>query len=165
MEGIGLDRIHERVRCLTGWLLDALLALRHADGRPLVTVYGPVTTKDRGATVAFNIHHATGAVIEHTDVETHAAEAGISLRSGCFCNPGAGEVTLGLSAGELDRCFTEGESRMTKADFGLCLEGGKSPGAVRVSLGLASTFTDAHAFVRFAGRFLRSSARGALVTR
>ena len=155
LDGVGLDLIHERVRCLTGWLLDALLALRHADGRLLVTVYGPVTTEGRGATVAFNLHDATGAVVEHTEVETRAAETGISLRTGCFCNPGAGEVALGLSAGELDRCFAESGHRMTKADFGRCLEGGKSPGAVRVSLGLASTFADAHAFVRFAGRFLQ----------
>ena len=154
LERVGLDLIHERVRCLTGWLLDALLALRHTGGRPLVTVYGPVTNEGRGATIAFNIHDATGAVVEHTEVETRAAEAGISLRTGCFCNPGAGEVALGLSTGALDRCFTDSGDRMTREDFGRCLEGETSPGAVRVSLGLASTFADAHAFIRFAGRFL-----------
>ena len=117
-------------------------------------VYGPVATEGRGATIAFNIHNVTGAVVEHREVETRAADAGISLRTGCFCNPGAGEVALGLSAAELDRCFTESGDRMTKEDFGRCLEGGKSPGAVRVSLGLASTFADVHAFIQFAGRFL-----------
>ena len=152
---VGLDHIHERVHCLTGWLLDALLALRHSGGRPLVKVYGPATTTGRGATIAFNIHDATGAVVEHTAVETGAAKAGISLRTGCFCNPGAGEVALGLSAAELDRCFTESGDRMTREDFGRCLEGGKSPGAVRVSLGLVSTFADAHAFVRFARGFVK----------
>ena len=151
---VGLDQIHERVRCLTGWLLDALLALRHSGGRPLVKVYGPATTAGRGATIAFNIHDATGAVVEHTAVETGAAKAGISLRTGCFCNPGAGEVALGLSAAEFDHCFTDSGDRMTKEDFGRCLEGGKSPGAVRVSLGLVSTFADGHAFVRFARGFV-----------
>jgi selenocysteine lyase/cysteine desulfurase len=155
LEGIGLDLIHERVRCLTGWLLATLLALRHRNGHPLVKVYGPVTTERRGATIAFNIHDATGAVLAHTEVETRAAEAAISLRTGCFCNPGAGEVALGLSTDELDRCFTESGDRMTKEDFGRCLEGGRSPGAVRVSLGLASTFADAHTFVRFARCFLQ----------
>ena len=154
LEGIGLDLIHTRVRCLTGWLLDALLALRHTGGRPLVKVYGPVTTGGRGATIAFNMHDATGAVVEHTAVETRAVEAGISLRTGCFCNPGAGEVALGLSATELDRCFAASGDRMTKEDFGRCLEGGKSPGAVRVSLGLASTFADVHAFIQFASGFV-----------
>ena len=154
LEEIGLDLIHTRVRCLTGWLLDALLTLRHTSGRPLVKIYGPATTIQRGATIAFNMHDATGAVVEHTTVEARAAEAGISLRTGCFCNPGAGEVALGLSAAELDRCFTATGDRMTKEDFGRCLEGGKNPGAVRVSLGLASTFADVHAFIRFAGRFV-----------
>ena len=79
----------------------------------------------------------------------------ISLRTGCFCNPVAGEVALGLSAGALDRCFAGRGDRMTKDDFGRCLEGGKSPGAVRLSLGLASTFADAHTFIRFAAHFLR----------
>ena len=154
LERVGPDLIHTRVSCLTGWLLDALLALRHAGGRPLVKVYGPVTTGGRGATVAFNIHDATGMMVEHTEIETRAAEAGISLRTGCFCNPGAGEVALGLSAGELDRCFADSGDRMTREDFGRCLEGGTGPGAVRVSLGLASTFADAHAFMRFTGHFL-----------
>ena len=153
IDRVGLDLIHERVRCLTGWLLDALLTPRHRDGRPLVRVYGHVTTEARGATIAFNLHDATGTVIEHTTVETRAAGAGISLRTGCFCNPGAGEMALGLSAGELNRCFTESGDRMTREDFGRCLVGGKSPGAVRVSMGLASTFADAHAFIRFVRGF------------
>ena len=153
LERCGLDLVHERVRCLTGWVLDTLLALRHAGGRPLVKLYGPVTTEGRGATIAFNIHDASGAVVEHTEVERRAGAAGISLRTGCFCNPGAGEMALGLSAGELDRCFAD-RDRMTREDFGRCLEGGKSPGAVRVSLGLASTFADAHAFAAFTCDFL-----------
>src|SRR5947207_9638049 len=31
---IGVEMIHERVRCLTGWLLENLFALAHAGGRP-----------------------------------------------------------------------------------------------------------------------------------
>jgi molybdenum cofactor sulfurtransferase len=150
LDEVGLDLIHERVSCLTGWLLETMLALHHPNGRPLIKIFGPVTTADRGATIAFSVHDPAGAVVDHDDVERRAAEAGISLRTGCFCNPGAGEMALGLSAGELDRCFTDSGDRMTKEDFGRCLEGGKSPGAVRVSLGLVSTFADVHAFVRFA---------------
>ena len=157
LEEVGLDRIHERVRCLTGWLLDALAGLRHANGRPLARVYGPLTTDGRGGTVAFNLHDAGGGVIPHPVVEARAAGAGISLRTGCFCNPGAGEAALGLSAGELDRCFAASGDRMTREEFGQCLNGGNGPGAVRVSLGLASTFADAHAFVTFVRRFLEQS--------
>ena len=41
LESIGVELIHERVRLLTGWLLEELLALRHGNGRPLVRLYGP----------------------------------------------------------------------------------------------------------------------------
>jgi len=40
---IGMDTIHERIRCLTGWLLEALLSLHHSNGTPLVRIYGPHT--------------------------------------------------------------------------------------------------------------------------
>ena len=34
LERVGIDTIQTRVRCLTGWLLTELLALRHGNGRP-----------------------------------------------------------------------------------------------------------------------------------
>ncbi len=34
IESIGIDLIHTRVMCLTGWLIEQLLALRHSSGRP-----------------------------------------------------------------------------------------------------------------------------------
>ena len=43
MNRVGIHTIHTRVRCLTAWLLTRLLALRHANGRPMVRIYGPVT--------------------------------------------------------------------------------------------------------------------------
>ena len=157
IEQVGLDRIHERVRCLTAWLLGALAELRHADGQPLARIYGPLTTDRRGGTVAFNLHDAAGRTVPHPAVETRTAAAGISLRTGCFCNPGAGEAALGLSAGELDRCLAASGDRMTREEFGQCLNGGNDPGAIRVSLGLASTFADVHAFVTFVREFLNAA--------
>ncbi len=54
LDGIGVDTIHTRVRCLTDWLLDELTALRHANGSPVVQIHGPQTMHGRGATMAFN---------------------------------------------------------------------------------------------------------------
>lgn len=153
LETVGQDRLHERLRCLSGWLLDTLIGMTLPGGQPLVKIYGPRDTEHRGATIAFNIHDASGEAVLHTEVERRAAEAGIALRTGCFCNPGAGEMALELSAGELDRCFSESGDRMTKEDFGRCLVGGESPGAVRVSLGVASTFADVFAFADFVRSF------------
>src|SRR5689334_4689219 len=51
IESIGIDLIHARVGCLTGWLIAQLLALRHSNGQPAVHLYGPPNTLRRGGTV------------------------------------------------------------------------------------------------------------------
>lgn len=153
LEDIGLDLIHRRVACVTGWLLEQLLALRHGNGPPLVTLYGPPPGDGRGGTLAMNLCDAGGQAVDHEEVERRAAERGISLRTGCFCNPGAGETALGLAPGEVAVCLDRADQTMTYGDFRRCIDT-KSSGAVRISLGLASTFDDVYRFVRFAEHFL-----------
>ena len=63
------------------------------------------TMEKRGATIAMNFYDPDGHFIDHLKVEARANEMGISLRTGCFCNPGDGEMALGLSADELTSCF------------------------------------------------------------
>ena len=157
LESIGVGVVHERVRCLTGWLLDQLTSLRHPDGQPLVRLCGPLTTDRRGGTLTFNFYRDDGTVIDHQLVDARASQEGIALRSGRFCNPGAGEVALGLSEAALARCFTDAGDRMTRDDFIRCIDA-ESGGAVRVSFGLASNFDDAHRFVAFAREFLTGRA-------
>jgi selenocysteine lyase/cysteine desulfurase len=154
IESIGIDTIHERVRCLTGWLLDNLRTLRQTNGQPLVRIYGPSSTERRGGTVTFNFYGADGRAIDHRVVEERANAANISLRTGCFCNPGGGEVALGLSGTELSSCFRqpEHETHLTVDDFRMCIDG-KSTGAVRVSLGLVSNVADVNRFITFAREF------------
>jgi selenocysteine lyase/cysteine desulfurase len=153
---IGIDTIHTRVRCLTGWLIERLDALRHGNGERLARIYGPRSDKRRGGTITFNFYDAGNRAIDHRDVEERANAAGISLRTGCFCNPGGGEIALGITGTELSSCFhqPEHETHLTIEDFRLCIDG-KSTGAVRVSLGLASNLADVEAFIAFAGTFLR----------
>ncbi len=154
IEKVGLDRIHERVRLLTGWLIGELLALRHGNGEPLIRLYGPQGPEARGGAVTINFFRASGEVIDHDVIERQATGRGISLRTGCFCNPGAGEMALGLSRNELVTCFSRSTAhRMTYDAFRRCIDG-KSTGAVRVSVGMVSNFADVHAFVHFARGFL-----------
>ncbi len=153
LECVGLDVIHERVACLTGWLLSALAALEHDNGEPLVRIYGPPTRRGRGGTIALNFYGRDGRPIDHRVIEQRAARQHISLRTGSFCNPGAGETALDLSKEELDACFRRSPQRMRFDDFRRCIDG-KSSGAVRVSLGLVSNFADALAMVEFAACFL-----------
>lgn len=153
LESVGLDVLNKRVKCLVGWLLDSLLALRHHNGRPLIQLYGPVSMKSRGGTVTFNFYDPDGQVIDHDLIEEAANREMISLRTGCFCNPGAGEMALGISKQELVSCFSDPERGMTYGDLRLCIDG-KSTGAVRVSAGIVSNFDDVFRFAEFAKKFL-----------
>jgi selenocysteine lyase/cysteine desulfurase len=153
LETVGLDRIHLRVKCLTGWLIEHLVGLRHGNGRRLIQIFGPQSAEQRGGTIALNFYDGKGRVIDHEVIEQQANRKMISLRTGCFCNPGAGEMALGLSKQELVSCFTSSDGDMTYDDFRLCIDG-KSTGAVRISVGMVSNFADAHTFVQFARQFL-----------
>lgn len=148
----GLDLIHTRVHCLTDWLLEALASLRHGNGKPIVHIYGPVDATDRGGTVALNLYDTNGHFVDHRAVEELANGASISLRTGCFCNPGGGELALGISAEELSACFVRSPDRLALEEFRRCIDD-KSTGAVRVSLGLVSTFVDVYRFVDFVRGF------------
>jgi len=153
IRSVGIDTIHERVECLTGWLVSRLLDLRHSNGEPLVVLYGPASIESRGGTVTMNLRSASGAPIDQDEVERRANDRKISLRTGCFCNPGAGESALGIAKEELDRCFSDAGERLTYEDLRRCIDD-KSTGAVRVSLGLISNLTDVERFVEVAASFL-----------
>jgi len=150
---IGYATIHARVESLTGWVLEQLGALRHGNELALVRIYGPLTTAARGGTVAFNFFDEDGHFVDHRIVEDRANDMNISLRTGCFCNPGGGEAALGISEEELSACFSGTSSRFTLDDFRHCIDD-KSTGAVRISFGLVSNFADAYHFMQFASRFV-----------
>lgn len=155
IESIGLDVIHERVHCLTGWLLDNLIKMKHSNGKPLALIYGPTTTETRGGAVTVNFFDRDGFVIDNRLIEQQANKVNISLRTGCFCNPGAFETALGLSQPELVACFTQPnhDRRLSLDDFRLCIDG-KSSGAVRISVGLVSNFADVQGLLSFVSRLL-----------
>jgi selenocysteine lyase/cysteine desulfurase len=146
VSGIGLDLIHQRVMCLTGWLLGRLAALRHGNGQPMARIYGPASTRDRGGTVAFNLLDPGGRIIDERAVARDTAAAGISIRTGCFCNPGAGEGAFNLTKADW-RKAPPGRARTM--DQYLDLLGLPSGGALRASVGLASNAEDLERFLAF----------------
>lgn len=139
---VPMAAIHHHVAGLTGRLLERLLALRHPGGAPAVRIYGPATMNDRGGTVAFNLLDPAGEVIAFDLVERSLGTRGISVRGGCFCNPGASEMAFHMDAVASRRClesFAPGEFSLEK--FAACM-GMSTVGAVRVSLGLPSNDED-----------------------
>jgi selenocysteine lyase/cysteine desulfurase len=163
VNGIGLGLVSRRMEILTTWLLQSLDGLKHSNGQPMILPYGPPAGAGRGGTVAFNFLAPDGSVVDERVVARDAAAAGISLRTGCFCNPGAGERAFGLArkavAGTHLRraAVRRGLLRpdMTGVDAYLRVVGLATGGAVRVSLGVASTLGDVEAFLDFAERTYR----------
>ncbi|MBV9600988.1 MAG: aminotransferase class V-fold PLP-dependent enzyme [Chloroflexi bacterium] len=153
---IGIDTIHLRVDLLTGWLLEQLQQVRHANGQPVVCVYGPRDTRDRGATVALNLRDPSGAVWDCWHVEAQANERKLSVRAGCHCNPGAREVALGYPRALLVACFKDKE-QLSFEEYVRATRDCRD-GVVRVSLGVASTFSDVQRFVAFARSFIDQQA-------
>ncbi len=130
---------------------DALGRLRHSDGSPAATIYGPRSWEQRGATIAFNFLHPDGRIVDERYVDRIAGRHNVSLRTGCFCNPGAGEIAFTISRETLvGGEFGEG---MALDDYVRAI-GLPSGGAIRASLGLASNFSDLHRFMDFAAAFV-----------
>lgn len=156
IDSIGYEVIGERVRTLTGWMLQNLTAMKHSTGVPLVRLFGPASTEGRGGAVTVNFYDKDGQAFDHRFIESEANKVNISLRTGCFCNPGAGEVALGISRVELDVCFTRPghESVMSIDEFRSCIDG-KSSGAVRISIGMVTNFNDVQALLAFARGLLK----------
>jgi selenocysteine lyase/cysteine desulfurase len=151
VEGIGIDTIHERVACLGAWLLEQLQELHHADGRPAVEIYGPRSWTGRGATIAFNFLHPSGRWIDERFVDRVAERHNVSVRTGCFCNPGSGE--LAFSIGKETLIGGEFDDALILDEYIRAI-GLPSAGAVRASLGVATNFRDVYRFVEFARSFL-----------
>jgi selenocysteine lyase/cysteine desulfurase len=146
IDSIGIDTIHTRVRCLTGWLLHRMSELRHGNGAPMVRVYGPADERDRGGTVAFSVLDPAGRMVDERLVARESAARGFSLRTGCFCNPGAGERAFGIT----DRTL-RGSRRwhVRSIDEYMDLLGLPIAGAVRASFGVASILDDVERLVDF----------------
>jgi len=151
---VGRERLKRHLSHLTGTLLDGLDGLTHGNGAPLVRVHGPRTLVDRGATVAISLKDPDRRVIPYWQVEEAAArDAGIAVRGGCFCNPGCAEAAFGFGDPRVASCLDTLGTDFTIPRFAECL-GGRTVGAIRVSLGLGSIGADVDRFLAFLERYV-----------
>ena len=152
MERIDVRTVHDRVQALTAWLLDQLRALRHTNGTPLVRVLGPWEPVDRGGTAAFVVNDPHGREVLDRHVERMATAAGISLRTGCFCNPGAGETARDVTAADI-RPFLDAPASdrvpvsLCEVDLAFREQRDIGVSALRVSLGMSSNLADIRALL------------------
>ncbi|WP_416970745.1 aminotransferase class V-fold PLP-dependent enzyme [Streptomyces sp. 4F14] len=153
---IGYDAVHHHVTRLTARLLAGLTALRHPGGEPAVRVLGPLSTEDRGPTVAFNLLRPDGSPVDERVLQLAAAEARISLRTGCFCNPGVAEEANGMTPEVVREALVRGDP--ADVDAYLHRLTVQAQGAVRASMGVATDARDVERLVEVCGDVV---ARGA----
>ena len=132
-----------------------LLALRHSNGRPMVRIYGPATTTHARRDGDDELLRS-GRPPARLPARRGARRAGSASR----CGPAASAIRArakrpkGLTEDDMRAGLAEGAD-MTLPRFLQIMQhrGGKSAGAIRVSLGLASNFADVERFLQFAAGF------------
>ncbi|KAF3898659.1 Aminotransferase class V-fold PLP-dependent enzyme [Trichophyton interdigitale] len=161
--GIGMEAIHARVSCLTNWLLKELSGLTHTNGEPLVVIYGPYTSDlPRGGIIALNFVDMKGCLVDEDLVARRAAARNITLHVGSALQPNT-ETSAAVESDSPDAIQkVSGETqerkkateRRRESETSFNEVGLPTGGFIRISLGLASNFSDAFAFVQFASSFL-----------
>lgn len=133
--------LKRRIQALTGDFLARAAALRHPNGAPLVRIYGPLGTEARGGAVAFNLLGRDGAVVPYEAVEQRARDHRVTIRGGCFCNPGAAEAAFAFAGRDVASCLDRLGERFSVPAFRDCL-GGAAVGALRLSVGPPTVHAD-----------------------
>jgi selenocysteine lyase/cysteine desulfurase len=158
LDEVGIDVVHDRVMALTDWLLHSLARLRHSNGTRVVDIFGPEDTRARGGTVTFAMYDPDRRPIDDRRVEELANRVNISIRTGCFCNPGAGEIAHRLTADQMGEFFGRPDAVSfldlrsdMLAKYDLLVS------AIRVSVGVATNFTDVYRFLCFVQGFVDKS--------
>ena len=156
---IGIDNVKRHVARLSAALMAELYALSHSTGRAVVRIYGATDPRSRGATITFNVQDRYGQVIPYQRVEERALEHGVSVRGGCFCNPGASERAFGFPASESAACMQRARLEGFSVErFAKCLGDGVPVGAVRASLGIPSNEADVARLVAVIAKYRNQAA-------
>ena len=149
-----------RLGLLHRWLHGALEGVKHTNGTSVVKVLtlhrdSVDSPSGMGYILSITFHDSTGTRIRNAEVSRRAAMVGISLRTGCGCNPGAAVGLLGLR----DDMVRFQESTKDVSDLIIGLSDveqyyGQEVGVVRLSLGLVSDFRDIWEVERFVRGFV-----------
>ncbi len=147
---LGMDTIQKRLSALTEYLISELNQLKHANGKMLIHVFGPNSNDKRGSTIIMNFFDSNEEKIDVSEIEVKATANNISIRIGCFCNPGIDEITNCITSEELSVFYSSrDDAHYDKIHFL-----GRMRGAIRISLGLMSNYEDCEKYLGFCRSFL-----------
>jgi selenocysteine lyase/cysteine desulfurase len=154
ISNISIGNITSRIKELSGLFLQKIQSLVHRNGLSLVKLYGPRHTQNRGGTFLMNFLDAAGSPWPFQYIEQLANAERISIRTGCFCNPGIDEMNNDIPEDQLRAYFLS----RSDGDFGELMQFlSRSRGAVRVSFGLPTTTGDIRRFILFAEKLLNKN--------
>ena len=123
-----------------------LKPLKHDSGVQQVNLLGPEDRSKTGGNIIMTFCNPDESLIPFDLIEAKANEKMISIRSGCFCNPGIDEANHCATTEELRDYFT---SRDHGHYFEMTSYLNKLRGSTRVSVGLATTKDDLDTFIDF----------------
>lgn len=146
MTEMGVNRLNERIKSLTYYLSEKLESLKYDTGQAKVEVFGKTDLDHRGGTLVMSFFDEFGNKLAFEEVEEQANNKKISIRSGCFCNPGIDEVNNCLTRDELSKYYVSHEKGNYKDMINYL---GKMRGATRVSVGMGTNKADLDAFISF----------------
>jgi selenocysteine lyase/cysteine desulfurase len=94
----------------------------------------------RGGTVSFSLVDRDGAAVPFGEVVDRLGRHRVSVRGGCFCNPGCVEAAFALPAASARECRASLGPAYDAAAFASCIGG--PVGAVRASVGIPTVAED-----------------------
>jgi selenocysteine lyase/cysteine desulfurase len=146
IRSIGMERINRRIRALVDTLVSELQKIKHHDGSPVVRIFGSLDMEKHGGSLVMTFFDAQGNKYAYEDIEQLTNAQGISIRSGCFCNPGVDEINSCITNDEFGNYFTSHRAD----DYDRMLRQLKRMrGGTRVSVGIATTSEDLQRFLDF----------------
>ncbi len=145
IESVGIERITKRVKSLAEYLYHKLEVLKHDNGKPMVHLFGTSNFAIRGGTIILNFFDKNGEVISFQAIEKLANRKLISIRTGCFCNPGLDEINHSITTQESSLYLSKPNMSFNDTVYLI----GRMRGAVRVSLGIATNQNDLDEFIAF----------------
>lgn len=89
----GVDSVERHVSSVPKYLYEQFAALTCSNGQPVVQKHGkhhlPNRRKVQGGTINIQLLSPDGKVRSYKKAGRRLAEAGLHVRTGCTCNPGA----------------------------------------------------------------------------
>jgi selenocysteine lyase/cysteine desulfurase len=158
-----LVHVHTRPRAmqLNRMLKRKLSTLQSASRVTLSTdaVPSAPSGEGQGYVVSCSFYTSQGVYIPLAQISCLASASGISLRTGCVCNPGGAAALRGEIFQERMKDLSMVDHTMDLNEVYMFMGGAEMAGVVRISLGLVSNFEDIWRFVCWARGLLDETKR------